>query len=141
MAGNGKKNCDFALAFALASGLGVSAAARKAEISVRTARRRLRDPTFRAQVDRLRCELVQRAAGRLAALGGLAVAELKRLIRDGKSDAVKLGSVRATLDFMLRTQEFDAIYRAVQDLKHSLEPQPLESPPEPPRPPKNEGQP
>src|SRR5262245_6372003 len=63
----GRKRGNPTLLMALACGASVAQAAAKAGISERTAYRRLTDPAFRARIETLRAEMVQRAAALLIA--------------------------------------------------------------------------
>jgi hypothetical protein len=113
------KNTD-ALVVALASGLGLAAAARQAGASERTARRRLAVPAFRARVDAARTGLVGEAVGRLALIGGAAALKLHELL-GAKSEAVRLGACRAVLEHMFRGVEMDALARQVEELAAKVE--------------------
>jgi hypothetical protein len=115
-----RKDVDDALILALAGGLGVAAAARKAEVSERTVRRRLEGAAFRAKVDAARAALVGEAVGRLALIGGAAAGKLAELL-GAKSEAVRLGAARACLEFMLRGAEVDVLARQLADLRHEVE--------------------
>jgi hypothetical protein len=121
MAQRGKKDCDDALIFALASGASAAAAAQQAKCSERTVRRRLEDAAFRAKVGSMRSEMVQAAVGRLATLGTIAADELYRLIQKGKDDNVKLGACRAVLTYMLAGHGQETLAREVAELRRQLE--------------------
>jgi hypothetical protein len=90
-------NADEPLALGLAQGKTVAAAAKAANVSERTAYRRLADPAFRRLVRDLRGEMVSQAVGRLTALSGKALDELERLLGAGdvKEVAVQTGQQQA----------------------------------------------
>jgi hypothetical protein len=122
VARNGKKSGDGKLILALASGCSVPRAARKAGVSLRTAYRRLEDPDFRRRVEEARSRLVERACGRLASLGGLAVGQLHALLsRDTTGEQGRLGAARAALDFLFRSHEQHTLAKQLDDLKRQLE--------------------
>jgi len=114
------KNVE-ALVLALAGGLGVAAAARQAQVSERTAYRRLAEPEFRRRVEAARAELVSQAIGRLAAAGGAAGGRLIQLIAQGTSETVQLGACRAVLEYMLRGVEVDTLARELAELRREVE--------------------
>jgi hypothetical protein len=68
MPGGNRHAADEVLALALARGMTVHAASALANVSDRTAHRRLLDESFRRRVKELRAEMFDRAAGQLAAL-------------------------------------------------------------------------
>jgi hypothetical protein len=104
MAARGRKNTDAALALALASGLTVGAAARRAGVGERTAYRRLADAAFRARVAALRGEMVERALGR-AARGMSAAADTLRQLLKADKESVRQGAARALLELTVRLRE------------------------------------
>jgi hypothetical protein len=121
MAGRGTKGGDEALIAALAAGASPAAAAAQAKVSARTAFRRLADPVFRRRVDDARAELLERAVGRLTAVGALAGDRLFKLMQEADSQAVQLGAARAVLDFMFQGAQVHTLARAVEDLKRQVE--------------------
>ena len=96
MPGGSKKNVNAALILALAGGASVPAAAAKAGCSPQTAYRRMAKPDFCAQVAKLRAEMVQRAAGHLAAGSTQAARALRKLLKDA-DPKVRLGAAKAIL--------------------------------------------
>jgi hypothetical protein len=93
-----KKKADTELILALACGSSPESAATKARVSPRTVYRRLADPAFRAQVNRVRADLVQRAAGLLTAVGMGAIKTLATLHESASSEAIRLEAAKAILD-------------------------------------------
>src|SRR5262249_41917605 len=114
---------DEALVLALASGVAVPDAAARANVSERTAYRRLADPAFRARVDRARAGMVEQAIGRLSALGTESAEALRQLVAggDGVSAAVRLGAARAALEFLFKGNEQLTLARQLADLRQQIE--------------------
>jgi len=109
MAENGKPTGDLwagddALVAALAAGSTVPDAAKRANMSERTARRRLDDPAFRRRVSEARGELYSAAMGRLAAVATKAADTLEKLLTSTR-DAVALGAARSILELGQRLRE------------------------------------
>jgi hypothetical protein len=117
---SGKKNCDPALILALAAGGSAAASAAHAGVSERTARRRLRDPRFRARVDAARAEMVRQSVGRLSAIGVLAGDTLKELMGKDHPAAIRLGAARGALEYLFRGHELDTLTRQVKELREAL---------------------
>jgi hypothetical protein len=103
MAQNGKKSADQVLLLALACG--PEAAARQAGVSARTVFRRLADPGFKAQLQKLQADMVHRSMGTLVAMYGEAARGLLELIKSTAPPAVRLGAIRTVLEFGLRLRE------------------------------------
>jgi len=77
----------------------VQTAAAAAGVSPRTAHRRLTDPSFRAEVDRARTDLIRQATGVLAGTATAAARELESLL-DHPSGRVRLAAARAVLSLL-----------------------------------------
>src|SRR5262245_7853834 len=105
MAQRGRRNADEALLLALACGATVEAAAQKAGISQSTAYRRLTEPAFRAHLQQVRADMVQRTAGALTAAAQEAVRTLLALQRDDAPAPVRLGAARAVLEIGVKLRE------------------------------------
>jgi hypothetical protein len=97
VAGSGRRNADGVLVAALVGGATVGDAARRARVGEQTARRRLRDPDFRARLVAATDELVAATARALTEASGAAVGGLLDLIKNGPP-AVRLGACRAILE-------------------------------------------
>lgn len=95
---------DAVIAAALATGATRAGAAKLAHVSESTVYERLRDPAFRARVDEARAELIQIAAGKALALVTSALEALGELLAS-TNDPVRLGAVKASLDYALRLRE------------------------------------
>jgi hypothetical protein len=101
-----RKGADQALLRALACGATVENAARKAGVSERTAYRRLGDPAFQHQLERLKAEMVQRSACLLTGAGMGAVKVLVDLQNDVSVPAgVRRRSARDVLEMGLKYRE------------------------------------
>jgi hypothetical protein len=105
MAQHGKKNVDQVLLLALACGATPEAAARQAGISPRTVFRRLAEPGFKAQLQKLQADMVHRSMGALVAMYGEAARGLLELIKSTAPPAVRLGAIRTVLEFGMRLRE------------------------------------
>ena len=102
---NGKKSADQVLLLALACGATPEAAARQAGVSARTVFRRLADPGFKAQLQKLQADMVHRSMGTLVAMYGEAARGLLELIKSTAPPAVRLGAIRTVLEFGMRLRE------------------------------------
>jgi hypothetical protein len=120
VAARGRRNADAVLAAALAGGAKVKQAAQRADVSERTAFRRLADPGFRRQVVEARSAMVARACGRMAAGMAGAAVTLRRLLK-AESDAVKLGAARALLELGYKLGEVAGIREQLDELRRELE--------------------
>jgi hypothetical protein len=111
-----KKPADEVLALALASGEDLVAAAKMANISERTARRRAADPAFRCRVDELRQAIVEEALGKLTANATKAADTFSVLLSDPNSQ-VKLAAARAILDYRSRLRADGELLNKVNELE------------------------
>src|SRR5262249_39641770 len=93
------------LLLALAYGAIVEGAARQGRRSERTVYRRLRDPDFRARLQAVRADMVQRTAGALTAAAAEAVRTLLALQGPSEPPAVPLGAARAILEIGVKLRE------------------------------------
>src|SRR5688500_12949355 len=89
---------DAVLIQALAQGLSVEEAARRAKVSPRTAYRRRKDPHFRLQVAEARTEFRRLAGSQLALLAQPAVRTLFELLDKSMPPTVRLGAARCLLE-------------------------------------------
>jgi hypothetical protein len=119
MAGGDRSGANTILAAALACGLTVEQAAAETKVSESTVYRRLRSPKFRAKVARLRQQVAQEAAGKLAALGGEAVDKLADLVRSSP-DNVMLAAIRTTLKFLFKSSDTAGLAGQVEELGRRL---------------------
>jgi hypothetical protein len=96
---NGRHNADELLATAIAAGLTFGEAAKRAGVSERTARRRMKDDEFRGQVSEARSAMVSQGVGRVSSLLVDAAETLGELMRSAESESVRLGAARGLLQF------------------------------------------
>jgi hypothetical protein len=112
-----RKDIDDALVLALAGGEGMAGAARRANVSDRTVRRRLAEEAFRRRVDQARTELVAAAVGRLAEGGAEAAVKLRWLVLNARAETTALGAARAVLDMLFRARQLEDLERRVSELE------------------------
>lgn len=105
-----------ALVASLASGASLAAAARRAGCSERTARRRLEDPAFRAEVVAARGALVEEATGQLAGAATEAVRALRRLLKD-RNGAVAVAAARSILSGVVALRQHAELAERVSGLE------------------------
>lgn len=120
MAGNGRRKGEDAFLVALAAGATVRDAATKAQISERQAYRRVQEPGFRRQVSKLRAELIDSAAGKLADGASEAAGCLRSLLLT-EAPSVRLGAARALLEMAFRSRElleYEERLQKVEELIH-----------------------
>jgi hypothetical protein len=85
------------LAVAVASGRKVNAWCEENHVPLPTAYRWSRTDEFRARVRELRQQMTDRVLGSLADAGVAAVDEIRRIMREGTQDPVRLSAARAIL--------------------------------------------
>jgi hypothetical protein len=100
-----KRKADTSLLVALACGSSPESAAQKAGLSLRTVYRRRAEPSFCAQIQQLRDDMVRRTEGMLTASGLAAVKTLTTLQESAMSESVRLGAARAILDSGCKLRE------------------------------------
>lgn len=113
----GKGGSD--LAVALASGASVAQAATRCGVSERTVYRRLEDPDFRQQVDRLRAQMVGRAVGKINNNMARAADKLRRLL-ESKNESVALSAARTILEAGQRLREHSDMEQRLTKLEEAL---------------------
>jgi hypothetical protein len=116
-----KRKADAGLILALACGASPESAAEKAQVSRRTVYRRLAEPEFRAQVETMRTEMVQRVAGMLTAAGLGSVKTFAQLQESAVSEAVRLGAARAIVELGCKVRESVELARRLTKLEIQLE--------------------
>src|SRR5262245_2012428 len=121
----GRKRGNPTLLMALACGASVPQAAAKAGISERTAYRRLTDPAFRARIETLRAEMVQRAAALLIAAAIHAAKTLIDLQASATPAAVRRRAARDILELSERLRHATILEKRLA----ALERQPDRHPP------------
>ncbi len=112
---------DEALLVGLLSGLTIKEAAGRAGVGESTARRRLRDAAFRAELDRQRRELLALVAAQVAALAEEALATLRELLGKGTPAPQRLGAAREALRFAAELSGSRDVVERLEALELSLE--------------------
>lgn len=111
---------DELLLSALAAGSSVEDAARTADISARTAYRRLNDPRFAARLAQARDELISAALGELVECASEAVATLRELL-SASDERVRLGAAKSTLEQLLRLRETLTLSQRLAVLERTMQ--------------------
>jgi transposase-like protein len=94
------------VALAIASGSSIRQTAKDLGLHESTIRKWMKNPSFKAKVEKYRCEFTDQTIGRLSAASSAAVGMLVKLMAEGESDQVKLGAARAILDKLPLLSEF-----------------------------------
>jgi hypothetical protein len=116
-----RKGADQTLLTALACGATVENAARKAGIGERTAYRRLENAAFRAQLNQMRADMVQRTAGMLTGAGMGSVKTLVELQQDATAPAaVRRGAARDVLELGVKYRDNADLEQRVAALEQRL---------------------
>jgi hypothetical protein len=108
------------LTLALACGASPEVAAQKSGVSLRTVYRRLADSAFRAEVDRLRSEILDRAVGMSGAATLGSVKTLTTLQDSAKSESVRLGAARALVEVNCKLRQSAEQQRRIEALEAQL---------------------
>ncbi|OWK39409.1 hypothetical protein [Fimbriiglobus ruber] len=114
-----KKNQD-GLLIALACGATVEGAARQCGVHERTVYRRLEEPDFKRELQRVRADMLARAAGMLTAAGLESVRTLLELLKPTGPAAIRLGAARAILEIGLRVREVVDLETRIADLEQKF---------------------
>jgi hypothetical protein len=115
----GRRPADDLLAAGVAAGLSVQAAARKAGVSERTARRRMAEDGFRERVAELRQEVVRQSLG-LAAEGLVdGLVTLRQLCRQAEGDGVRLGAARSLVEIGLQFVQLEDVQARLAALEEA----------------------
>src|SRR4051794_13806007 len=104
MTAGGRSGGDAVLIAALAGGATYDDAARQANVSERTVRRRLGEPAFKRQVDDARAEMLAQAVARLTSASTAAVETLRALL-NSELDFARLAAARSILEIGLKMRE------------------------------------
>ena len=97
------------------------AAASSAGISESTLWRWLRDPAFRVAYRRARQEVLERATARLAALVGVAVEALSKIVADrAVSPHVRVSAASRIVEFALKAAEIEDVQARLEKLESAL---------------------
>ena len=117
--GTRQKKADGPLVAALAAGMSVRAAAKRAGLAERTAYRRLDSPDFRRDVDKARREIISRATAKLAASSTKAADTLRKLLRSN-DEHVRLAAARWTLRLLTTMLDHQELSDRVATLEARL---------------------
>jgi hypothetical protein len=117
VAGHGRKKVDDILAEALACGGSAASAAQRANVSPRTVQRRLGQADFRAKIDALRQDMLERTAAMLTALGMEGCRSLHELFDKSIPPAVRLGAIRTALEVGCKLREHVDLAKRVSALE------------------------
>jgi hypothetical protein len=113
-----RANADPIIALALAGGGTVEDAAKAANVCTRTVNRRMKDADFKAEVSRLRGEMISRATGRLAEGMGWAALVLRTLLTSS-AEGIRLRAAAKILDSGLRVVELHELAERVAALEQN----------------------
>ncbi len=105
------------LLLALACGATVEQATRQTGLSERTIYRRLKNRSFREELNAIRDDMVRRSAGMLTAAAGEAVKTLVQLMGSGVPPATRLGAARAILEIGIKVREVSELAERVAALE------------------------
>ena len=120
MATFGSKTADDTLLLALACGATIENAARKANVGMRTAYRRVADPEFQKQLKQVRTEMVQRATAMLSAAAMEGVKTMIELLGPTTPPAVRLGSARSIVELGVKLRESNELAERITALEEQL---------------------
>jgi len=119
---SGRRNADERLLTLLACGFTVEVAAQQAGVGTTTVYRRMKDPNFRRQLQRVRADFVQRTAGTMTAAATEAVRTLLELLKAPTAAPVRLGAARAILEIGMKVREVADFEERLTALEQRLEP-------------------
>lgn len=94
----GRASADVVAIAALAAGATAADAAIAAGLSERSVRRRLADREFRARIDEVRCEMLDRVVAQVSVAATGALDTLALLLGEEHPDSVRLGAAKTILD-------------------------------------------
>jgi chorismate synthase len=118
MTQQGKTRLDERLIAALLTKPSVSAAAKAADVSTRTAQRRMRDAEFEEKFRNAKVRLVRETTSRLTANAVGAAAVLKKIFDDKKATpGARVAAAIQTIRLTLESYELEELERRVADLE------------------------
>ena len=100
-------------------------AADAANVSRSTVARRLRDPSFRGELEALRREALARAADRLAGLATVALETLEELLAANHPPGTRLGAARAVLREASRFHQATELAARIEAVERALRDKPM----------------
>jgi hypothetical protein len=115
----GRRANDDALVQYLSAGHTTEQAAVLAKVSRRTAFRRLADPSFRAKVDAVRTETLERLAATLLTASAGAVVTLATLSSSARSEHVRHAAARTLIEMMLAARAAGDVERRLIALEQA----------------------
>jgi hypothetical protein len=116
MSRRGRKGADDVLAGHLAAGLPIKTAAEKTGMGYRTARRRLEDPQFCRQVQRLKGEAVSQAVALLGRSMAGAAGVLARSLTS-PDERIRLQAAREIIGLGLKARQAEDLEQRVAELE------------------------
>jgi predicted transcriptional regulator len=109
-------------ALALAAGLHVYEAARKAGCGERTIRTWLRnDPPFAARVRELRAARTSQTMGMLVACSGEAIETIYRIMKHGSTETIRLRAAEDITDYNFKARALDEMEDRIRVLEERIE--------------------
>jgi lambda repressor-like predicted transcriptional regulator len=117
-----RRNADPILLTALASGLSLQQAALKAGISISTARRRVADDAFKAELTRLQDEAIASARAVLLDNSTIAAATVASLLSQKWPPSVRLAAARTILEMGPAVQTARQIEDRLAEVERLLNP-------------------
>jgi hypothetical protein len=104
----------------LATGRTVESVAIEVQIDRSTIFRKLRNPDFQAELDKIRSESLQRIADTLATSSTQAIVTLSELSKSAKSEMVRAVSARAILDLTIQLATMQMFERRIAQIEERL---------------------
>jgi hypothetical protein len=120
MANEGKRGADGKVLLALACGASAEAAARQANVSESTVRRRLKDAAFIAKLNKVRAEMHVRIADQLTAASTEGVRTMVQLMKETNSGSVRLGAARSVVELSAKVRETADLAVRINELERRL---------------------
>jgi hypothetical protein len=109
-----------AVLLALACGASAEAAARQANVSESTVRRRLKDAAFIAKLNKVRAEMHVRIADQLTAASTEGVRTMVQLMKETNSGSVRLGAARSVVELSAKVRETADLAVRINELERRL---------------------
>jgi len=115
------KKSDDRLLAALLQGRSISDAASLADMSRRTASRRMADEDFRRRLKDARAQVVHEVGRKLTAAATVAADETLKLMKESESEAIRLGAARLIFENELRIRESVDMGERLDKLEKAIE--------------------
>lgn len=120
MSGKSRQAADARLIELLARGETQTRAATAIGVSSRTVSRRLSEPEFVKELDAVRQQMFDSAAGKVSYLMTEAIDGLQELLKSNTPPATKLSAARAVIDYSLRLNEQMTLARKLGELEEMV---------------------